>query len=76
MLPKPPLHNKILTSFHVLTKLSPISHLVTSGEFFAFKTFRDDFGTTLNDSPNSELDFRLCHAYHTPLYRFATIYVH
>jgi hypothetical protein len=51
-----------------LTKLSPISHLVTRVEFFAFETFNDDFGTTLNDSPKSELDFKLCHAYiyHTP----------
>jgi hypothetical protein len=46
-----------------LTKLSPISHLVTRVEFFAFETFSDDFGTTLNDSPKSELDFKLCHAY-------------
>ena len=50
------------------TRLSPISHLVTSEEFFVFETFNDDLGTTLSDSPNSELDLRLCHAFRTTLY--------
>lgn len=56
-----------------LTKLSPISHLVTREEFFVFEAFSDDFGTTLNDSPNSELDFKLCHAYHTRTHPFTNI---
>lgn len=54
-------HEIKITSMQ-LTKLSPISHLVTREEFFVLETFRDDFGTTLNDSPKSELDFKPCHA--------------
>ncbi|MCF8706243.1 hypothetical protein L3056_11080 [Corynebacterium sp. MC-25] len=41
------------------SKLSPIAHLVTREEFFVFETFTEDFGTTRNDSPKSELDFKL-----------------
>uniref|UniRef100_A0A2P2L884 Sedoheptulose-1 family protein n=1 Tax=Rhizophora mucronata TaxID=61149 RepID=A0A2P2L884_RHIMU len=42
------------------SRLSPISHLVTWEEFFAFVSFSDDLGAHRNDSPNRELDFRLC----------------
>lgn len=45
----------------LLTRLSPISHLVTSEVFFVFETFSVDLDATLRDSPNKELDFRLCH---------------
>lgn len=43
-----------------LTKLSPISHFVTKEELFVLDTFSDDLGATRNDSPNNELDFKLC----------------
>lgn len=50
----------ILSSFRAkLTRLSPISHLVTSDEFCAFEILRDDLGIILNASPNNELDFKL-----------------
>jgi len=41
------------------SRLSPISHLVTSEVFFVFETFSVDLDATLRDSPNKELDFRL-----------------
>lgn len=44
----------------LLTRLSPISHLVTSEEFFDLETLIDDLGVILRDSPNNELDFRFC----------------
>ena len=55
--------NKIPKNTMSLTRLSPISHRVTREEFFAFETFTDDLGMKRNVSPNSELDFRRCHAF-------------
>lgn len=43
-----------------LTRLSPISHLVTRDDCFVFEAFNDDLGTCFSDSPKRELDFRLC----------------
>lgn len=45
---------------YILTKLSPISHFVTKEELFAFTILDGDFGAKRNDSPNSELAFKLC----------------
>lgn len=51
----------ILCSYHIkLTRLSPISHLVIAEVFFVLEALRDDFGTTRNGSPKSELNLRLC----------------
>lgn len=41
-----------------------MAHLVTTVELLDFETLSDDFGTTLNDSPKSELDLRPCWTYH------------
>lgn len=41
------------------SRLSPISHLVIAEVFFVLEALRDDFGTTRNGSPKSELNLRL-----------------
>lgn len=33
---------------------------MTKEDCFVFETFNDDLGTCLSDSPNREVDFRLC----------------
>lgn len=50
-----------------LTRLSPISHLVTRDDCFVFEAFNDDLGTCFSDSPKRELDFRLYHNQEAPL---------
>lgn len=53
--------NSLTKFIELLTRLSPISHLVTRVvDFFALETLSDDLGVTRRASPNNELGFRFC----------------